>query len=210
MIDPRYSEDEQAERLKEWWKKNGTSIIFGVVIGVGSIAGVNYWRDYTRTQSENASARFVQLLASQGDESQQIGAELMQDYAGTPYAGLTSLYRAKEYYQAGETEQAVSMLRWARDSSKQSVIKHSATLRLARILLEQDNLKEAAGLANVKQFDGFTSEYKELQGDIAMSNGDFGAARAAYEQAVRELPRGSEYSDLMLLKLDHSIGVSKQ
>ena len=210
MIDPRFSEDEQAERLKEWWKKNGTSIIFGVVIGVGAIAGVNYWRDYTRTQSENASARFVQLLASQGDESQQIGAELMQDYAGTPYAGLSSLYRAKEYYQAGETEQAVSMLRLARDSSKQSVIKHSATLRLARILLEQDNLKEAAGLANVKQFDGFTSEYKELQGDIAMSNGDFAAARAAYEQALSELPRGSEYSDLMLLKLDHSIGVSKQ
>jgi predicted negative regulator of RcsB-dependent stress response len=83
-------------------------------------------------------------------------------------------------------------------------------LRLARILLEQDNLKEAAGLANVKQFDGFTSEYKELQGDIAMSNGDFGAARAAYEQALSELPGGSEYSDLMLLKLDHSIGVSKQ
>ena len=210
MIDPRYSEDEQAERLKEWWKKNGTSIIFGVVIGVGAIAGVNYWRDYTRTQSENASARFVQLLESQGDESQQIGAELMQDYAGTPYAGLSSLYRAKEYYQAGETEQAVSMLRLARDSSKQSVIKHSATLRLARILLEQDNLKEAAGLANVKQFDGFTSEYKELQGDIAMSNGDFGAARTAYEQALSELPRGSEYSDLMLLKLDQSIGVSKQ
>ena len=210
MIDPRYSEDEQAERLKEWWKKNGTSIIFGVVIGVGAIAGVNYWRDYTRTQSENASARFVQLLASQGDESQQIGSELMQDYAGTPYAGLSSLYRAKEYYQAGETEQAASMLRWARDNSKQADIKHSATLRLARILLEQDKLKEAAGLANVKQFDGFTSEYKELQGDIAMSNGDFGTARAAYEQALNELPRGSEYSDLLLLKLDHSIGVSKQ
>ena len=52
MIDPRYSEDEHAERLKEWWKKNGTSIIFGVVIGVGAIAGVNYWRDYTQTQSE--------------------------------------------------------------------------------------------------------------------------------------------------------------
>lgn len=210
MIDPRYSEDEQAERLKEWWKKNGTSIILGVVVGVGAIAGVNFWRDYTRTQSENASARFVQLLASQGDESQQIGSELMQDYTGTPYAGLSSLYRAKEYYQAGETEQAVSMLRWARDNSKQADIKHSATLRLARILLEQDKLKEAAGLANVKQFDGFTSEYKELQGDIAMSNGDFDAARVAYEQALSELPRGSEYSDLLLLKLDHSIGVSKQ
>lgn len=210
MIDPRYSEDEQAERLKEWWKKNGTSIIFGVVIGVGAIVGVNYWRDYTRTQSENASARFVQLMSSQGEESQQIGSELMQDYANTPYAGLSSLYRAKEYYRVGETEQAASMLRWARDNSAQADIKHSATLRLARLFLEQDKLKEAADLANVKQFDGFTSEYKELQGDIAMSNGDFEVARNAYEQALQELPRGSEYSDLLLLKLDHSTGVSKQ
>ena len=28
MIDPRYSEDEQAERLKEWWKKNRASFRF--------------------------------------------------------------------------------------------------------------------------------------------------------------------------------------
>ena len=102
------------------------------------------------------------------------------------------------------------MLRWARDNSEQADIKHTATLRLARLFLEQDKLKEAAALANVKQFDGFISEYKELQGDIAMFNGDFEAARTAYEQALQELPRGSEYSDLLLLKLDHSIGISKQ
>jgi len=210
MIDPRYSEDEQAERLKEWWKKNGTSIILGVVIGVGAIAGVNYWRDYTRSQSENASARFAQLLSSRGDESQQIGLELMQDFASTPYAGLSSLYRAKEYYQAGEIEQAEAMLRWARDNAKQSDIQHAATLRLARIFLEQDKLTEAADLANVEDFDGFTSEYKELQGDIAIANGEFAAARAAYEQALNELARGSEYAELLLLKIDHAIGVSKQ
>ena len=51
MIDPRYSEDEQAERLKEWWKKNGTSVIVGVVIGVSAIVGVNLWRNYTQTQA---------------------------------------------------------------------------------------------------------------------------------------------------------------
>ena len=208
MIDPRYSEDEQAERLKEWWKKNGTSIIVGVVIGVGAIAGVNYWRDYTRTQSENASARFVTLLSTPGGGGWEIASELMQDYAGTPYAGLSSLYRAKKHYDSGEIEEAESMLRWAMENSKQKEVQHAARLRLARILMEQDQLKEAEGLANFTQVDGFTSQYKELQGDIAMSKGDAEAARTAYEEALSELPRGSQYSGLLALKLDHAIGVS--
>lgn len=208
MIDPRYSEDEQAERLKEWWKKNGTSIIFGVVIGVGAIAGVNYWRDYTQTQSESASNRFAQLMSSQDGDLETIGSELMQDYSATPYAGLAALFLAKEKYQAGETEQAAAMLRWAVENSEQAGIQHPARLRLARLLLEQGKPERAEKLAAVQRHDGFVSEYHELRGDIAMARGDVEGARTAYEEALREMTPGSPYSNLLVMKLDHAIGNS--
>ena len=29
--------DDETEKLREWWKRNGTGIIAGVVIGVGGV-----------------------------------------------------------------------------------------------------------------------------------------------------------------------------
>lgn len=210
MIDPRYSEDEQAERLKEWWKKNGTSIILGVVVGVGAIAGVNYWRDYTRTQSETASDRFSQLVTSGGEDAEELGSELMQDYTGTPYAGLAALFLAKEKYDAGEIDESAGMLRWALDNASEASIQHPARLRLARVLLEQGKTDQAAALAGVKDHNGFVSEYQELVGDIALSRGDIEGARAAYEAALREITPGSSYSSLLVMKLDNAIGYSSE
>ena len=143
MINPRFSEDEQAERLKEWWKKNGTSIVFGVVIGVVAIGGVNYWRDYTRNQAEAASERYVQLLTTSGDAAQDLASGLMQDHAGSPYAGLAALYAAREHYDAGDPDAAEAKLRWVLDNVEQAELQHAARLRLGRLLMDRDRL--AAG-----------------------------------------------------------------
>ena len=210
MIDPRYSEDEQAERLKEWWKKNGTSIVVGVVIGVGAIVGVNLWRNYTQTQAEHASSLFTQLLSSQAEEVQELGSELLTDYDNTPYAALAALYLAKISYEKGDVDSAEAMLRWILENSKQVSNQHVARLRLARVYLDTDRVSEAEKLMDIRQFDGFESEYKELLGDIAMLKGDAAGARTAYEEALNALPRGSRFSELLALKRDHAIGESMQ
>lgn len=210
MIDPRFSEEEQVERLKEWWKNNGTSVVVGVAIGVSVIVGVNYWRNYIQSQAEEASARYTQLLSSQGEAAQEMGSELMSEYAGTPYSSLAALYLAKISYEEGDAGSAESMLKWAIDNSKLSSNQHAARLRLARVYLESGKTDEAEQLINVKQYDGFESEYKELLGDIAMLRGDAIGARAAYEEALSSLPQGSNYSGLLVLKLDHAIGETAQ
>lgn len=206
MIDPRLSEDEQVERLKAWWKSNGTSVVIGAALGISVIVGVNFWRGYTKTQGEEASARFAELLSATGAESRSIGDELLAEYQNTPYAALSALYLAKLGYEEGNTEQVESMLKWALENAKQPSTQHVARLRLARVYLEQDNVDQAAQLTQVDAYDGFESEYNELIGDIAMSKGDAAAARTAYEKAVGSLPRGSGYSGLLTLKLDHAIG----
>lgn len=208
MVDPRYSEDEQAEQLKEWWKKNGTSIIVGGVLGISAIIGVNLWRDYVRTQAENASLLFTQLLASQGEQSRQLGEELMSEYEQTPYAALAALYTARTHYQDGNTENVETTLKWAMDNAKQGAVRHAARLRLARVYLEKGEIDEVERLIGTDPYDGFDSEYKELLGDIAMLRGDAEGARSAYEDALSTLPRGSRFSELLALKLDNAIGES--
>lgn len=210
MINPRYSEDEQAERLKEWWKKNGTSVIVGAVIGVGTIVGVNFWRDYTQNQAEAASARYEQLLSTTGEEARALGSELVDQYSSTPYAELAALYVAKTSYEEGDADNAESMLKWTMDNARQTASRHTARLRLARLYLDSERVSAAADLARVEQYDGFESEYKELIGDIALLQGDPGGATAAYEDALSALPEGSRYSELLVLKLDHASGKSAQ
>lgn len=206
MIDPRYSEDEQAERLKEWWQKNGASVIIGAVIGLGTILGVNYWRDYTQSRAEAASARFAQLLSAPAEEAESSGSELMAEYNKTPYAALAALHLAKTSYTDGDTEKVVTLLKWAIDNGRQTATRHVARLRLARVYLEQGQAGDAERLLEVKQYDGFESEYKELVGDIAMLQGDAERARGAYEDALSTLPQGSRYSELLVFKLDNAIG----
>ena len=208
MVDPTYSDDEQAERLKEWWKKNGTSIIVGGVLGISAIIGVNLWRDYVKTQAENASELFTQLLVSQGEQSQQLGEELISDYEQTPYAALAALYMARTYYQDGDIENAETMLKWAMDNGKQTAVRHAARLRLARVYLEKGAVDDVERLIETDQYDGFESEYKELLGDLAMLKGDAEGARSAYEVALSKLSRGSRFSELLALKLDNAIGES--
>lgn len=210
MIDPRYSEDEQAERLKEWWKKNGTSVIVGVTIGVSAIVGVNLWRNYTQSQAESASSRYAQLLSAPAEESRKLGSELLSEYDNTPYAALAALYLAKVSYEEGDIDHVEAMLNWALTNSKQVTSQHVARLRLARVYLETERLSDAERLVDIKQFDGFESQYKELQGDIAMIKGDAAGARAAYEEALNALPKSSRFSELLALKLDHAIGESTQ
>ena len=41
MADYIRDEEEQAERLKEWWQKNGTATIVVIVLAIGSMIG---WR----------------------------------------------------------------------------------------------------------------------------------------------------------------------
>ena len=50
-----FAEDEQTEKIRHWWKKNGTAIIVGLVLGIGSVAGYQGWGVYQTRQAEAAS-----------------------------------------------------------------------------------------------------------------------------------------------------------
>ena len=59
-----FSEDEETERIKDWWKKNGISIIVGLAIGIGAVASYQGWNFYQSRQSEVASDLYQSMLRS--------------------------------------------------------------------------------------------------------------------------------------------------
>ena len=55
------TDDEQVERIKKWWSDNGSSVIAGLVIGIGGLVGWRYWVDY---KINVASDNFLFLCVS--------------------------------------------------------------------------------------------------------------------------------------------------
>lgn len=209
MAGLQLSDDEQSERIKTWWKENGTSVIAGAVLGIAVIVGVNYWRSYTAEQAEAAAALYDRLLAGGDDASADAGRTLLDEYSGTPYAGKAALLLAKQAFENGDPNQAVKHLEWALAEAPDPADRKVARLRLARVALSRGDPEQAGNLLSEMQSGGYESEYRELLGDIAMARNDPATARTEYEAALDALPAQSGYADMLNRKLDAAIGASQ-
>ncbi len=207
MVDFDLSEEEQAERLKKWWKENATSIIVGVVIGVGAIVGINLWRDYQTTQSESASGLYEHMLSAyrqqQPDQATATAEQIVREYTSSPYAGKAGLLLAKIHYENKDIENTEARLRWVIDNAVESATAHAARLRLGRVLLAEGKIQQVKNLLAVTDYGGFESEYKELEGDLYFEMGAPVSAKSAYQRALEMLADGSNYEDILLMKLDN-------
>lgn len=203
------SEDEQSERLKAWWKENGSSVIAGVVLGIAVIAGVNYWRSYKSHQAVAGSALYAQLLQDSGSAASEAGRKLMDDYSSTPYAGKAALVLAKNAFEKGDTGKARARLQWALDHARDREDRKLARLRLARVEMDVGEFDKARTLLSGIKSGGYESQYRELLGDLAMVAKDPAKARKEYQAAIEALPRQSGYADMLELKLDAAMGASK-
>lgn len=201
-----YTEDEQLEKLKAWWKSYGNALIAGVALGLAVLFGGRYWQQHQLEKAAEASALFDQMVYSinQNNKSNaaSIGTKLVNDFARTPYAGLAALILARENYDQNEKEKAKKQLAWAIDNAREDGVRQVARLRLARIQLADDNLAGAEELLKEEPLAGFELEFYELKGDLLKKKGDISGARAAYGKAIAHAGSSGKYLDKLQMKVD--------
>ena len=181
------TEEEQIESLKRWWKENGTSIIVGLVVGLGGVFGWQVWNQQIDTAGEQGSIAFEQMMqAVTVDDQASAGkqAELLRiEYESTAYADFAALVQAKVKLEQGDSPAARAQLKWVMNHTKDSGLEQIARLRLARVLLSDGDLNGASALlTNISK--NFTGEFAELRGDIAAANNEPEQARQAYQEAI--------------------------
>lgn len=132
-----------------------------------------------------------------------IAEELMSAYSATPYAAHAAFALAKFAVEDGDLAAAARALRWALDNGKDDTLLHIARLRLASVLLSQDEADEALALLNGANPEGFVARYDELIGDAYLHKGDVANAREAYQRSLEKLPSGADEHALLKLKLDN-------
>ncbi len=205
MVNP-HEDNEQLDRAHEWWKKNGSAVIGGIVLGLIGVLGINYWQSYRTNQAETASTLFDQMSQAFRNDDQEsavlTGEEIVSDYSSAPYAASASLYLAKIKAEEKDYVGAKQHLQWIMDNSSSASMIHTAKVRLAYLALAENQPEQVLTLLENADAGAFEPQYQELLGDAFNALGRNGEAATAYDKALSGLSAGSSYASILQQKIN--------
>lgn len=180
------TEEEQAEAIKKWIKSNGPAIIMGIVLGLGGLKGWEYWQQQQLENNAKASAEYeAQLLQIENTEIVELEAQLAAYKTrneNTTYNNFLQLKLAKKAVESGDFDVASTALNKVIAEPANAAIKHTATLRLARVLVANNKADDAIAMLN-SDADSYKHLYAQVRGDAYLAKGEVEQARQAYLMA---------------------------
>jgi len=218
-VTDHYDEEAQVEQLRQWLRDNWFPLASGLALGLAAIFGWQAWGQLQDNHAGAASHVFEDLgkavTENKYDDAKAMADRLVKDFSDTPYAAAGALKLAQLAVQDNKLDDAATRLQWVVhfEQNPGFMARIGATLRLrnqaydvallplAQVLWQQNKADEA-----LLQLDGdagsYAPLYAELRGDIKLSQGDRGAARGAYQQALQSLGDNTVGRDGLQRKLD--------
>ncbi|HET7161238.1 MAG TPA: tetratricopeptide repeat protein [Rhodanobacteraceae bacterium] len=188
-----YDEYEQGEQVRKWIKENGIAVVVGVLLALALIFGWRQWQAHKANHAIQAASQFAVVQnAVQADNKQAMAAalgDLQKNYADTAYAALGSAAVAEYDVGKNDLKPALQNLQWAVSHSGQPALKSLFTLRLARVLIAQDQAQQALTELDAIPSGEYAALSAELRGDALLKLGKSDEARSAYQQAMAKLDK---------------------
>lgn len=185
------TEEQQVEAIKKWWRENYKSVLAAIIVGLGSILGVQFYQQNKVMTAEAASGHYSETLAAaQGQQADVVSGRteiLKQEFQASPYASQAALIYAKTLADKGELQAAIEQLKWVRDNSQDTALKQIAIIQTAQLLTADDKKEQAIQLLNSAPVDdksGFKAVRSEVKGDILTLQGKIEEAKKAYDEAI--------------------------
>jgi predicted negative regulator of RcsB-dependent stress response len=207
MVEDYLSDREQEEALRAWWRENRAWILGGIVLGLGLLAGYQYWQSYVARRADEAGKLHTQfqdaMTRRDADQAAKLLQDLAKDHEGSAYTQQGRLQLAKARVDAGKYEEALPFLQAVMDTSKDKQLAEVARIRSARIQAQLGKYDEALKLLDVESAGAFASQVREARGDIYVTKGDQENARAEYAAALEGNtdPRGKAMLELKLQEI---------
>lgn len=204
------SEQQQIEAIKDWWRKNGKSIVVGVLLGVAVIVGWRFWLEHKNNQTAGAAAAYEQLLndldGKNAAAARQRAEHILKEYGNSAYAVLAALALARIAWDQGDQALALKQLQWASQNAEEPGLAEVAKLRLARVLLDQNKPGEVLKTLEGEGGAAFKSEREELKGDAHLlarqPDKAIGVYRAALKAIRDDQADAAVRRDRLQMKLD--------
>jgi len=214
------SEEEQVEAFKSWWRKNGVSVISGLVLAAALSLGWQYWQGQKEQQAQRTGQVFAEMTvalesvqttsatAPDVQKPRALAEQLVSEYPDSFYAELAALNLARMDVDSQQNEAAQARLVQLSEHAKNEAIRPLARLRLAHL---QWGMSQAD--AALKTLDGFwpeayRSDADALRGDILVSQARLDDARKAYDAALAQATLLGLETGLLRIKRDDLGGAS--
>ncbi|MDC0609130.1 YfgM family protein [Vibrio sp.] len=195
------TEEQQVEAIKDWWKQNGKAVIIGTVIGLAAIGGWKYYENHTQKTQESASHAYTNVIStldSEGAKAESTVQSFIDGNKDSQYAVLAALQLAKVQIEAGNLDEGLAQLEWAKGNTKDEALSALINFRAARVQAEQGDYDQATKSLDAIKNDDWQGRVLELKGDIALRQGDKDAAYIAYTEAQQ----AKDASQTLQMKLD--------
>lgn len=210
-------EQEQLSELKAWWGQYGNLVTALAVIAAVASVGWQGWQWYQGKQAAEASALYavVQQAVAKGDavKAREAAGQIFEQHGGSAYADIAALLSAKAQVAAGDLKNAQAQLTRAVEHGHDPALRDLARLRLATVLLDQNQPAEALAQLSGEPAADFKARFADVRGDILAAQGKPDEARAAYQAAIDAIqPTDRELAplrELGALKLEALGGARK-
>ncbi len=210
------TDEEQVEAIKNWWKKNGSSLLIGIVAALAIVFGWQAWQDNQAEKRSLAAAQFSSLVnsLSESDDAKRtetvgyLAKELQEDFENSAYAIYATLILAQQQLlDQSDPGAAEASLEWAHGRvEKGNPLELIIRSRLAQAQFAAGKHDDALETLNGAGETGeFAEIYLELEGDILLAKGDRSAAEEAYRSA-REASSTGQNGILQLKLADLAVG----
>ena len=202
-MDIYQTEEQQVDAIKSYWKTNGTYIIAGLVIGFSGFIGFNVYKDNKLAEELALADAYQAVLETNSVDSDAFivaGDKFISENAKTTYSAFTALALAKESASNKGWEDAVKYLYLAIDNAPSQSITAIATVRLARVQIQLNDIEAALKTLSVKLPASFVAAVEEVKGDAYIQQEKSELARTAYQAAINA--GGLSASPALQMKLD--------
>ena len=207
-----YDDYEQSERVQQWLRQNGLSIVVGIAIGLVGIFGWQQWNKHKADHQADAANLYQQVqvdaAAGKPDSADALTEQLVKDYVDTPYAMFAVSDRAQRQVQAKQLDKAIESLGWAESHASDASLKALAQLRTAQVLLAQGKGADALAALDRMPPKSYEGVAQELRGDVLVKLGRPDDARKAYVAAKAALGENAPQS--VQMKIDDLAVAGKQ
>jgi predicted negative regulator of RcsB-dependent stress response len=202
-----FDELEQGERVRNWLKQHGGSIVLGIGVGLAGVFGWQYWERTQDARMERAQMAYSGLVEakskSDADAVVKAAETLRTEFGKTPYGALTAMHQARDAMDKGDVAAADEALTWAKKTpSSLPVLNEVVALRLAQLALNKGEAKQALDLLAVVRSEGLAGVSEDLRGDALVALDRKDEARAAYDKALGALDAGSVQRTFVEMKRD--------
>jgi predicted negative regulator of RcsB-dependent stress response len=212
MAFEEYDDYEQSERVQQWLRQNGLSIVVGIAIGLVGIFGWGKWNDHKAAHQAEAANLYQQIqvavAAGKTDSADQLTDQLIKDYTDSTYAIFAVGDRAERQVQAKQLDKAIDSLGWAESHASDANLKALSQMRIARVMLAEGKSADALAALDRMPAKAYEGVAQELRGDVLVKLGRPDDARKAYVAAKAALGENAPQS--VQMKIDDLAVAGKQ